>query len=281
MPRSHTLRPTRTRPRLDLEALESRRLMSSFNRPPAPAQVYIPNSGATVSQISYSAEIELVDRVDVTPPSIVGGALVAPGRGGGIELTFSQPMDPASVGNPANYAVGETPIARTPSNSPPPPPPTSSAGAAAARTTWAKVRITSATYDPAARTVTLTSARPLKASAKSTVTNPRLRRPGRGRSAPLIAAGKLTDASGNPINGGGLVTGLYLVNGSGPANWIFLVSINGTGRGVYAHAGRRPVVCEPRLQDPVRLGCSIRLAPRRPPGERGRAWRGNPRSRPG
>ena len=63
--------------------------------------------GPTVSQLSDSAEIELVDRVDVTPPSIVGSRLVGLAGGSGIELTFSEPMDPASVENPANYAVSE------------------------------------------------------------------------------------------------------------------------------------------------------------------------------
>lgn len=321
MPRSHTPLPTRNRTRVVLEALESRRLMASFNRSPAPAQVYIPIDVSTVSQLSDSAEVtlrrtnnmqgaiqvvvsteppqgapppasvpslgsitpyvpgvpastlslplavagqhytpihevvtfaegeeaktvavpliagaegpgerilpiyvtpaspgvlgtsaslKLVDRLDVTPPSIVGARLVGPRDGGGIELTFSEPMDPASVANPANYAVSEN------SHRPNTLDFASFLLSGSVEGHSAKVKITSATYDPAARTVTLASARPLKASAQYSVTSPQPRRSGRGRSAPLIEAAKLTDASGNPINGG---------IGS------FLAAIDGAGRG--------------------------------------------------
>ena len=59
MPSSHTPRPTRTQPRIHLEALESRRLMASIIRTPPTAVVYIQNIGSTVSQLSDSAEVTL------------------------------------------------------------------------------------------------------------------------------------------------------------------------------------------------------------------------------
>ena len=145
--------------------------------------------------------------------------LVSPRGGvGGIELTFSEPMDPASVENPASYAVSEN------SHRPNALDLASFLLSGSVEDHSAKVKITSATYDPAARTVTLGTARPLKAEAQYSVTNPRPRRSGRGRSAPLIMAAKLTDVSGNPLNGG---IGNYLA------------SIDGTGRGASRPRGPR------------------------------------------
>ena len=85
----------------------------------------------------------------MTPPSIVGSRLVSPRDGGGIELTFSEPMDPASVENPANYAVSEN------SHRPNTLDLASFLLSGSVEDHSAKVKITSATYDPAARTVTL------------------------------------------------------------------------------------------------------------------------------
>ena len=162
--------------------------------------------------------LKLVDRVDVTPPSIVASRLVSPRDGGGIELTFSEPMDPASVENPASYAVSEN------SHRPNTLDLASFLLSGSVEDHSSKVKITSATYDTAARTVTLGTARPLKAEAQYSVTTPGPRRSGRGRSAPPIMAAKLTDVSGNPLNGG---IGNYLA------------SIDGVGRGASRPRGPR------------------------------------------
>lgn len=236
MPRPHKPRSARTRSRLYLESLESRWLMASLNQPTALTQVQVPNIGAAEIQPASSSEI---NGGDVTPPWIVSARLVrVPGGGGGIELTFSEPMDPASVENPANYAVGENTHRPNPFEIA-----TSAAsalfgGSGTGEDHLAKVKITSATYDPTSQTVTLTSARPLKSSAQYIVTNPRLRRSGRGRSAPLISAGSLTDVAGNPIGFDSQVASLHPVNGS-RSTGIFHVSIDGKSRGASRPRGPR------------------------------------------
>ena len=95
---------------------------------------------------------------------------------------------------------------------------------------------------------------------------------------PLIEAAKLTDASGNPHQRRRLGD---RVPAGAPADRDLLRLDRRDRPGRHAHAGRRPAVRKPRLQDPVRLGRSIRLAPRRPPGERGRVSEGRSQVHPG
>jgi len=56
---SHKPRPTRTQPRIHLEALESRWLMAHIIQTPPTAVVSIQNNGSTVSQLSDSADVTL------------------------------------------------------------------------------------------------------------------------------------------------------------------------------------------------------------------------------
>ena len=51
----------------------------------------------------------IVDREDVTPPTVQDRRLITRGQAvTGIVLTFSEPMDPATVQNPGNYFLSRT-----------------------------------------------------------------------------------------------------------------------------------------------------------------------------
>ena len=133
----------------------------------------------------------LASSLDAVPPSIIGVQRVA----GGIAVTFSKPMDPATVENIHNYSVKFSPnqnfslenlygvgLVQT------------------LNTTKTTIPLRRASYDPATNTVTLITNEPLGPNGSYEISNP-----------PSLLAKKarpnnaqpLTDLEGNVLNQGG------------------------------------------------------------------------------
>ena len=75
---------------------------------PNPGQVTLGVSvkGQKAGSTWQSGTLTLAEQSDVTRPKVVSGALVTiKGAVQGVRLAFNEPMDPAEVQNPANYAV--------------------------------------------------------------------------------------------------------------------------------------------------------------------------------
>ncbi len=139
--------------------------------------------------VGSTAILSIVNRTDLTPPTITSSQFLTQGRKiTGIKLTFSEPMDPATVQDVSNYDVrdmGARPI-RTSRWTPPVDP--------------GPVPIKSATYDTATNSVTLTPADHVRLSPRGvTITNPaELNGP-----YSMPTASRITDAAGNRIDGSG------------------------------------------------------------------------------
>jgi hypothetical protein len=142
-------------------------------------------------------ELRVMANSDLIPPTIVAARRTP----AGVALTFSKPMDPARVTNVANYALHATTTQKSDTKD--------ILGAVflgkwsgLGTTTYSgQVRLRTATYDPATRTVTLIPARHLDASAQLTVTSAlqsRRRVRPRAHTAPVQP---LTDLAGNAVAG--------------------------------------------------------------------------------
>jgi hypothetical protein len=140
-------------------------------------------------------ELRIMANDALVPPTI----LAAHRTRQGIELTFSKPMDPVRAASAANYALRGSNTKKSDTKS------ILSAvflgkWSGIGNTTYSgNVRIRSASYDPATRTVTLVPARPIDPSAQLVVTSGlqshrRLRARSRSQT-PL----PLTDLSGMPL----------------------------------------------------------------------------------
>jgi hypothetical protein len=134
--------------------------------------------------LSAPAVLQIKATSDVTPPTLTGSRMTSRG----IELTFSEPLDPATAGDPRNYAVTDYTGASMPGNS------TAldaiTGGVLMIGTPFARkvklpkpVRVRSAVYDPATRTVTLI---PTHSLAHSTMVR--------------VVGGSVADASGNLVD---------------------------------------------------------------------------------
>jgi hypothetical protein len=135
---------------------------------------------------------------DVIPPTIVGSQVTSKG----IELTFSEPMDPTRVQNTANYFVQST----TKKNRDP-----GDilgdlflgkwGGSGQSNSTTERIPLRSVTYDPTTQTATLVPKRRLNPLARLTISSsPQTKRSARpGQRSQL--AHQLTDLAGNAIVG--------------------------------------------------------------------------------
>jgi hypothetical protein len=141
--------------------------------------------------------VDLASAQQLVPPSITNVTIVRHGSlGAGIAVTFSQPMDPASVENVFNYAVKSVPLNQDTFL-------TSPAASVVEPSSYLTtsspqaVPIKAARYNPATDTVLLVPKTPLTVAKSFIVKSPASL--GSLRSGPRIAQ-PLTDANGNVLN---------------------------------------------------------------------------------
>jgi hypothetical protein len=141
-------------------------LILSSPQPPGPSNFQAP----------FATALTIVDRADVSPPTLRDTRLVGEGdRPTGIALTFSEPMAPGPAQDVGNYYVTAGPPRR----------PQSLFGGSR------PVPLQSAVYDAATQTVVLTPAQPLESSVIYSV--------GITPTAILTGSSPLTDVAGNPL----------------------------------------------------------------------------------
>jgi len=141
--------------------------------------------------------VDLASAQQLVPPSITNVTIVRHGSlGAGIAVTFSQPMEPASVENVYNYVVKSVPLNQETFLSSP----TVAAVEPSAYLSTSSpqaVPIKAARYNPATDTVLLVPKTPLTVAKSFIVKSPASL--GSLRSGPRIAQ-PLTDANGNVLN---------------------------------------------------------------------------------
>jgi hypothetical protein len=162
---------------------------SAANPGLVPIELSVTSSTRTVT--GSKTTVDLASSANAIPPSIIGVQRVA----GGIAITFSKPMNPATVQNIHNYAVKFSPndnfnledlygvgLVQALDNSP------------------VKIPLRRATYNPATNTVLLVATEQLGTKGSYTISNP----------ASLVAkkarpsdARPLTDTEGNLLDEGG------------------------------------------------------------------------------
>ncbi len=141
--------------------------------------------------------VDLASGQQLVPPSITKVSIVRKGSvGAGIAVTFSEPMNPASVENVHNYAVKSVPLNQISLI------PTSAASVVEPSSiltsfTPQGVALKAARYNPATDTVLLVPKTPLKVAKSFIVKSPTSL--GSLRNGPKIAQ-PLTDANGNVLN---------------------------------------------------------------------------------
>ena len=141
--------------------------------------------------------VDLASAQQLVPPSITNVTIVRHGSvGTGIAVTFSQPMEPASVENVHNYAVKSVPLNQLTFLTVPT---ASVVQAPSYLTTYTpkQVPIKAARYNPATDTVLLVPVKPLTVAKSFIVKSPASL--GSLRSGPKIAQ-PLTDMNGNVLN---------------------------------------------------------------------------------
>lgn len=142
-------------------------------------------------------DVKIMANDALIPPTIVGAQRTSKG----IELTFSKPMNPASVTQVQNYLLHGTAVHTTNTNDVLAAVFLGQWGGLGNHTYSGRIRIRSASYDPGTQTVTLVPARPIDHST-ALVVLPGIqtktpKRPRKHTPQPQ----PLTDVQGNPING--------------------------------------------------------------------------------
>jgi hypothetical protein len=181
----------------------SRTLTSESTAPSVPVSIPIlatsPNTAERTFKVTVTdnptdppatTTVHIVNRTDLVPPHVVSTRMVAKGRNlKSIVITFSKDMAPGPVSDPANYMIMD--------------PTQMKLGPAAMKTLegftagFAKgeIAVTSAVYDPATRSVTLTPARKAHATPFLSVGD------GHILSDPnSVAKSPLTDTAGNLLD---------------------------------------------------------------------------------
>jgi hypothetical protein len=162
-----------------------------------PVQLSVTSSSRRVH--GSDATIYLANSLDAVPPSIVAVQRVA----GGIAVTFSKPMDPATVENKHNYAVKFTPSQQFSLED--------LTGVGLVQTlnnTKTPIGLRRATYNAATNTVTLVPNEQLGSAGSYTVSNPSSLLAKRNRPKKAVA---LTDLQGNPLDEGGIANGVFSI----------------------------------------------------------------------
>lgn len=153
-------------------------------------------SGPATVDLGGPAVLQIKAASDVTPPRIIGQRLTRQG----IELTFSEPMDPATVQNPKNYLVRSTLHEDRDAKN------ILGAvflglwgGLGKSDSVTHRINVRSAIYDPETRTVTLVTPRPVNPAAMTVVASPPTPK---GKPRPrLTPPAPIADLAGNAING--------------------------------------------------------------------------------
>jgi hypothetical protein len=182
----------------------SRTLTSESTAPSVPVSIPIlvnsPNSAERTFTVSASTDaagdypakttVHIVNRTDLVPPHVVSTRMVAKGQNvKSVVITFSKDMAPGPVSDPANYMILDATRMKL--------------GPAATKTVEGlmagfakgKVAVTSAVYDPATHSVTLTPARKVRATPFLSVAD------GQIYSDPnRVAKSPLTDTAGNLLD---------------------------------------------------------------------------------
>jgi hypothetical protein len=164
---------------------------------PSLVPVQITVSPSSHPQTEAKTMVDLASAQQLVPPSITAVSIVRQGSvGKGISVTFSQPMDPASVENVHNYSVKSVPLNKISLFATPNP---SIVQPSSYLTTSSPqgIPLRAARYNPATDTVLLVPKSPLTVAKSYIVKSPTSL--GSLRNGPKIAQ-PLTDANGNVLN---------------------------------------------------------------------------------
>ena len=162
-----------------------------------PVQLSVTSSSRRVHGSDQT--IYLANSPDAVPPSIVAVGRVQ----GGIAVTFSKPMDPATVENIHNYAVKFTPSQQFSL--------ADLTGVGLVQTlnkTKTPIGLRRASYNAATNTVTLVPNEQLGSAGSYTVSNPSSLLAKRNRPKKAVA---LTDLQGNPLEQGASASGVFSI----------------------------------------------------------------------
>jgi hypothetical protein len=166
---------------------------------------------STDPTVVSTATVHVVNRTDLTPPTVVAARELAKGRKlTGVVITFTKAMNPVPVQNPSNYAIVD--LLRSRAN-----PARESQQQYMSSLNSALVPVSQSVYDPNTHSVTITPAKPMRTSLFLMVVDPRTFST---NGPPPVSP--ITDSVGNPLDslGTGVPDGILNIRNVAPPSHI-------------------------------------------------------------